>query len=429
MELGFNALAVASNNVSFRNSVTKNNPSNANLLFKDILVGNNIRNTLMNKSTELEDTVINKDLPDDYLTIMNELQKILNEDTETSHSYSKLLEILINLDEELSLDNMNAILDTLELSGEDPNKEVNFSSIDFSFTANTLMSVNQEQMKQLLVKIDHVLQSITKGSFSFDDYKQLMNNMKEWIELQKIDQKSAQELLDSLKEPQKKLWGELIDKYTQKIKQDNMYTNQNQLTYDTVSKWVKDAMLQVETAVKGYSDVKVDNSSSALPTTNMSRIEQFVIHTQQTNATEQVSQKQLIEQFQQIFQKSNFLKGPNGANQLFIRLQPEHLGDVVIKLTQVNGEMVVKMVVQSQMAKEMLEGNLQQLRHMFSPQQVVIEKQEVVMSQNESDSFSNDEKESSNQNEHQSNDDFYENEAIDYDDELDFSEILMDMKV
>lgn len=426
MDIG---IVLAGNNLSNRNSTFKSNQTNNAYLFKNILVENSVRETIANNSSEIEDMSTTKDVPDDYLTLIHELQEILNDDGKTSHSYSELLEILLHLKEDLSLDNMHTILDKLEQPSEEYNTEVNFSTTDLSFLTNDIKLANQDQMNQLLVKIDRLLQSITNGSFNFNDYKQLMNSMKEWMELQKIDQKSAEALLDTLKEPQKKLWGELIDKYTQKIKQENMYTNQNQLTYDTISKWINSALSEAESVVKISNDGKLDYSTSTLQSTNMSKIEQYVIHIQQTNTTEQASQQKIVEQFQQILEKSTFLKGPNGSNQLFIRLQPEHLGDVVIKLTQINGEMIVKLVVQSQMAKDMLEGNLQQLRHLFSPQQVIIEKQEVVMTQNDSEPSLNDQKDSNNPNDHQSNDGFLENEVLDYEDELDFNEILMDMKV
>nr|WP_281349716.1 flagellar hook-length control protein FliK [Ornithinibacillus caprae] len=68
---------------------------------------------------------------------------------------------------------------------------------------------------------------------------------------------------------------------------------------------------------------------------------------------------------------------PNGTNQLSITLRPDNLGEMMVKLTQVNGEMTVKILVSSQAAKEMLESNINQLKTMFSPHQVQIERQDV----------------------------------------------------
>src|SRR5699024_4075522 len=44
---------------------------------------------------------------------------------------------------------------------------------------------------------------------------------------------------------------------------------------------------------------------------------------------------------------------------------------------EMNGEMTVKITVSSQATKKMLEANIHQLKNMFSPHQVVIEKQEI----------------------------------------------------
>ncbi|MBO8155235.1 MAG: flagellar hook-length control protein FliK [Bacillaceae bacterium] len=118
------------------------------------------------------------------------------------------------------------------------------------------------------------------------------------------------------------------------------------------------------------------NMFGQIDTMPISRLEQYTIYLQQQKTDIQGNtQSQLLEQFQKMIQSSRFLK-QDGITQMTIKLKPAHLGEMMVKLTQLNGEMAVKITVTSNAVKEMLEGNLHQLRHMFSPNQVVIEKQQ-----------------------------------------------------
>lgn len=159
-----------------------------------------------------------------------------------------------------------------------------------------------------------------------------------------------------------------------------------------------------------------------------SKIQQYIIYTQQTNTDNEMVQKQLLDQFQQIMVKSNFLQRGNGINQLMVRLHPEQLGDITLKLTQVNGEMTVKMIVSSQATKDLLEGNLQQLRHMFSPHQVLIEKQDSsnLLAHSEEMNLAEQYDEENSQDEQNS---FSEEHGGENEEATDFHQLLMDAKV
>src|SRR5699024_7038317 len=139
----------------------------------------------------------------------------------------------------------------------------------------------------------------------------------------------------------------------------------------------------------------------------MSKIEQYVIHLNHTQSGSSVEQ-QIIDEFQKIMQTSKLLSQPNGRMQLSLSLRPENLGDVMIRFVQIDGEMAVKITVSSQAAKEILEKNLHQLRNVFSPHQVVIERQKLnLQSENELQQNHHEEEESCEQQEeqHQNQDD------------------------
>ncbi|WLR52341.1 flagellar hook-length control protein FliK [Bacillus tianshenii] len=88
-------------------------------------------------------------------------------------------------------------------------------------------------------------------------------------------------------------------------------------------------------------------------------------------------QQQFVEQFQKIMQNSRFASFTNGNAQLTLKLNPEHLGTLSIKLVQMNGEMAARIIASTQSAKDLIESNIHQLRHLFSGQNVQVEKFEV----------------------------------------------------
>lgn len=106
----------------------------------------------------------------------------------------------------------------------------------------------------------------------------------------------------------------------------------------------------------------------------MTPVQQYVLHVQNQSGSIQQNE-QIMQQLQQIVTQSGI--GKNHAfQQLSITIQPEQLGEMTIKLIQNQGEMIAKITVASQATKQALESNLQQLKHMFAPHQVVIEEQD-----------------------------------------------------
>ncbi|QHS22250.1 flagellar hook-length control protein FliK [Virgibacillus sp. MSP4-1] len=129
-------------------------------------------------------------------------------------------------------------------------------------------------------------------------------------------------------------------------------------------------------AIKTGTAVSVDS----MP---MSKVEQFTIYLQRNGGNQAATNNShdFMEQFQKIIKSSRFIQN-EGSAQMTLKLKPAHLGDMIVKFTQINGEMAVRIAVSSQAAKEMLESNINQLRHMFQPHQVVIDKQaEPILTQ------------------------------------------------
>lgn len=73
----------------------------------------------------------------------------------------------------------------------------------------------------------------------------------------------------------------------------------------------------------------------------------------------------------------------NGISEAKISLVPEHLGQVNIRISMQNGHMVAQFMTESVMGKEMLEGQLTQLRAVLQNQGIQVDKLEVTQSQSE----------------------------------------------
>lgn len=137
-------------------------------------------------------------------------------------------------------------------------------------------------------------------------------------------------------------------------------------TEQKVEKWL-------QAVFKDISNAPVRQES--LP---ISKVEQLVLHVGQSEENKGISGKQLIEKLDKMIQAQRIHGFMNGQTALSIRLRPENLGDMTIRFIKVDGDMTVQMLVNSKAVKEILESNMHQLRTVFSPHQVTVERQENV---------------------------------------------------
>lgn len=316
-----------------------------------------------------------------------------------------------------------------------------------SVNETKLTDQQQKQLQEIVNKLKSVFEKM--GNFnnqlSSDTVKlekQMFELAKNWLQFEKeynVAAKDRSQLLQALKEQgisQKgaQIWDKVLNalQKRQSFTSMNQYSNDAKVTYKEFSKWMHNAWNNVnassQTKREGLNTQQHPLPTASLDSMPMSKQEQFVIKVN-SNQQDQTTQKQLIDQFQKIMNRSRFISNQQGQ-QLSIKLSPGNLGDMMVKMTQQNGEMMVKIMVTSQATKEMLEGNLQQLRHMFSPNQVSIEKQDLNVNtqqnmqfQKEHDEYSEEQPESQNtqQEEHDEHDE--ESES------LDFHEMLLNEKV
>ncbi|GAB2563508.1 flagellar hook-length control protein FliK [Gracilibacillus alcaliphilus] len=254
--------------------------------------------------------------------------------------------------------------------------------------------------------------------------KHMLILLERWIQLNPAAQKVINFVAETKwTEQEKAVWNKLLINYQTRKSMSSQTGYTKEVTAQDITKWIKHALEQTK-GMEALGSRQTD-SSFIYQQPLMSKAQHYVIHLQQTNTEQQAVQNQLIQQFQRVMQKSNFMQFANGNSQLTIQLRPENLGDITVRLVQMNGEMMVKMLVTSQTTKELLETNMNQLRHLFSPQQVTIERQEAIASQT-TENLTKDQDDSQEQEEQQ--DQPKENPSFD-ESAQDFHEILMEMKV
>ncbi|MEC2076976.1 flagellar hook-length control protein FliK [Metabacillus fastidiosus] len=111
-------------------------------------------------------------------------------------------------------------------------------------------------------------------------------------------------------------------------------------------------------------------------------LDQFVNKDQVLTVTKEKVEPQVRQEFTNqlltAMKNSRFGQTPNGTNRLIIKLNPEHLGQLTIRLTQQNGEMVARIIASTQSAKDLLEHSITQLRHALPSVNVQIDRFELL---------------------------------------------------
>lgn len=89
-------------------------------------------------------------------------------------------------------------------------------------------------------------------------------------------------------------------------------------------------------------------------------------------------QRSFTHQLTEIMKTGKFTKGANGQAQLVIRLHPEHLGTLTVKLiAQKDGELAAKIITNTTAAKELVEASIHQIRHIIPTENIIVERFDV----------------------------------------------------
>lgn len=294
--------------------------------------------------------------------------------------------------------------------------------IDFSQQVESGSIVRQQV--ELITKVEQLLMRVNESPELVRELApEIMKLLEQWQQLSaKLElTHDSSGMLEIRNQALRTVWQDLVQRYQQKMnfQTKNIYSIESKITTTDVIRWLSNALqadYQVEKQVR----------QTVIPTANLplSQVEQFVIHLPKTG--EQDVQSNLMEQFKRLVEANRHLFMQQ-RGQLAITLRPANLGEMVVRFTQVNGEMLVKIMVTTNVAKEMLEGNMQQLRHMFAPHQVVVERNDVLTSESRAHDWNDGGHEEQEQSE-QSPSDQEQSEENGSFQEL-FSELMLNEKV
>ncbi len=133
-----------------------------------------------------------------------------------------------------------------------------------------------------------------------------------------------------------------------------------------------------------------------------------------------VGADEFLKSFESLLSKANFTN-QNGVQRLFVRLTPENLGTLQIELIQKDGQLVAKIIANTQQGKELLESQIQGLRVSLAAQGIDFDK--IDLEQSQDALFREDSPSEEKRNQHEQQDD---NGIGDHDEELfsGFSSVL-----
>ncbi|XXM73523.1 flagellar hook-length control protein FliK [Lysinibacillus sphaericus] len=127
-------------------------------------------------------------------------------------------------------------------------------------------------------------------------------------------------------------------------------------------------------AVKTEQNKIIHSGQGNTPHILVPKSDTFTMNLGPTKSTLQY--EQFVKELQTILSRSNLQTLPN-MNKLLIKLYPEQLGSLRIELLQTNGIMTARILATTSAAKEMLDSQLQGLKHAFTSQNLQVDKIEV----------------------------------------------------
>ncbi|HZG70585.1 MAG TPA: flagellar hook-length control protein FliK, partial [Chondromyces sp.] len=139
---------------------------------------------------------------------------------------------------------------------------------------------------------------------------------------------------------------------------------------------------KIEQSVRTMNQESMINGQSYFQP--LAKAEQFTLFVQINQRP--MNFQQFTEQFSQILGKSSFTKAIDG-NRLLIKLYPEQLGSLRIELLQQNGGLTAKIITSTHAVKDLLDQQLQSLKHAFIQQNITVEKIEISFGQTDLEKF------------------------------------------
>lgn len=261
----------------------------------------------------------------------------------------------------------------------------------FEDVVQTYSKMTKEEVMQLSNEIIRYIHTETVHEPS--SLQQLLDVLKKVNQLSTKDKEALFNQLEELEEEKIsetfKLLVKTFEKRTEMTTQ-NMYQNDAIITKSTIANWLEQAFQRYDTVQSSQQiNDKVISTQMSNPTNlPIDEVQQYDIHIRQTGKVEEISE-QLVSKLTTVIQKSSIFK-QDGIMLLQLQINPTQLGHITVRMAEVNGEIRVELFVTTNATKKILESNIHQLKHLFSPHQVIIEKDPTI---SDEEFFSNNEEE------------------------------------
>lgn len=217
----------------------------------------------------------------------------------------------------------------------------------------TLINVNENQLLQKLASLMNEIKSNEKNSSILNNIEdKLQHVLNEFDNIKQIDSPETNVLLS-------------LDKNLVLFSPEgnrNITQNENgRFNQDFVNEPVLSngsVFMSTDQQVQGNKSWSSTNEQQSLPTMS---VNDFV---------PEVSD--FVGRYMRIFHNQN------GSTEAKFLLSPDHLGQIEVKLTVQNGEVSAQILADTNVAKEALEAQLQQLKHALTQQGLTVQKLDVV---------------------------------------------------
>lgn len=312
-------------------------------------------------------------------------------------------EALVHMEERSVLSDLLSEMDSTTEGAIDENESIFHLLSDALDEATTHTLDKDEIMKfnQLVIDIQAIMQQLQDGRQTEAVASNLLALVKVWSSLSKqVDKDNFQQLVTKqLPTETYELMEKLTELYEkrQHFSTKQMYGQDAKVTVKDVARWLTQLLPQQEMTPNNQVTPVMTNEHGKISPMKMSVLEQHTIHVSQGERVERV-QQEITQQIANIVQRSNFLQQRNPLQELSIVLKPEHLGTMTIKFTQIDNQLMVKIVTSSSMTRDLLEGNMQQLKHAFSPHQVQVVRDDTIIDE---EMMTQEEEEKSHEEEHE----------------------------
>lgn len=208
------------------------------------------------------------------------------------------------------------------------------------------------------------------------------------VTFQDMDKKLDAPILKQLLQYFKKVMDNTEDSNVKKVLTEELPKLEKLMQLIESKLFAASPSLKEERAIMPFTAKQVvKEAASPIPLSTF-QVEQFqtpkqsIIHVTLNTASDNVAREQLISRIEQLLLKSN-VQTINGNKQFTMRLHPDHLGTLHIKIQQTDAGLMARIIAHSKAAHHLLENSVGNLKSSLVASNVQLDKVEIVFQDQE----------------------------------------------